>query len=389
MKRSNENTMIKENKRSKNGDHDGDRIKTRQRQVNLIELITMPSTYISNKIIKHLDTKSIAALGLCCKPLRTSTEFYLKLRQEHEIEVIESDTSQVKQKTMTQFGFGSPNTRNKFKDEPIYGWQLGQERFSTDWLYWRKFREMTMDSTRANKKKNSYAEWFMQLERVVKNSRPKQTISNLGAQSIKKTKHQSNDHEITWSNEKIILKELAKPEEEDVAHDLLGTDNQRFRITDCVVLNEWIIAKADERSTGETFPEVIMINKYGKKRLKFQSDNLEGLTKEAISNKSIIQRIGIQLDECERIGWSFERPPLPKMFGDKSKSKRKLHNGTEITIRTSFEQNLADRIITFNTSSRWTISSATPDAYPSMTHVRSRFNWTITRDRVDNVHIIE
>ena len=380
MKRRENCSINRDNKRMRN--NDADVLKnTRNKQLNLKELMDIPSTYIFEKIVKNLDTKSIVALGQSCKSMSRRTEECLKSRYAFEYDLLKAEIPIQNKHSVTKFGYGSPDPEQINTKKRLDGWRLGQEKFCKDWRYWRKLSELL--STKIKKiKMNNYKKWFSYVDKSVEKARVKQKTMEPYRKGDKQRKHLSNDHEITWSDKGIFLKELAKPEKDQKIQNLLGTDNDRFRITDCVVMDEWIIAKAEERASGETFPEVIMINKYSEKRLKFQSDNLDELTKEAIKNKSIIRRLGIHLEECQRIGWSFEKPPIPKVFGEKRNKRRQ--NDSEVTIRTSFEQNTINRIITFNASSVWTIMSDGPEEFPSLTHYKSKFNWTIQRNQNDS-----
>ena len=385
MKRRETCSINRDNKRMRNNDADVLKNK-RNNQLNLKELMDIPSTYIFEKIVKNLDTKSIVALGQSCKSMSRKTEECLKSRYAFEYDLLKAESqnnSSQNKHSVTKFGYGSPDPEQINTKKRLDGWRLGQEKFCKDWRYWRKLSELLSTKIQKSTTIENFKKWFSYVDKSVEKSRVKRKIMEHYRKGDKQRKHRSNDHEITWSDKGIFLKELAKPEEDQKIQDLLGTDNDRFRITDCIVMDEWIIAKAEERASGETFPEVIMINKYSEKRLKFQSDNLDELTKEAIKNKSIIRRLGIHLEECQRIGWSFERPPIQKVFGEK-RSKRRPNNDSEVTIRTSFEQNTINRIITFNASSVWTIMSDGPEEFPSLTHSKSKFNWTITRNQNDS-----
>ena len=382
MKRRHTNTIKIENKRLKsNMKYEG--MLENSKQISFMDLINIPTTYIFDKIAKNLDTRSILALGQTCKSIEEKTENCFRKRHAFETDLVLSESKNETNRSTSVLGYGSPEIGRTNKGEASYGWRLGQERFCKNWMYWRKLRELLITQVRSIGEQNNYTRWFSHLEQLVNKRRSKQRTVERDLKSKKQKKHRSNDHEITWSNEGLFLKELAKAEEYNKEYDLLGIDNDRFRILDCIVLDEWIIAKAEEYTLGRTFPEVIMINKYGTERLKFQSDNLDELTKEAIKDKPTIRRLEIQLQNCQRIGWSFERPPIQKAFGERNRSSRRAKQGSQVTIRTTYEQDTDTRIVTFNISSKWIVNSRGFEDFPSLTHRVSKINWTITRNKYD------
>lgn len=138
MKRRETCSINRDNKRMRNNDADVPKNK-RNKQLNLKELMDIPSTYIFQKIVKNLDTKSIVALGQSCKSMSRKTEECLKSRYAFEYDLLKAEMSLQNKHSVTKFGYGSPDPEQINTKKRLDGWRLGQEKFCKDWRYWRNW----------------------------------------------------------------------------------------------------------------------------------------------------------------------------------------------------------------------------------------------------------
>ena len=356
-----------------------------EQESDFVLLISTPSTFIFEKVVKTLDTESIWSLGSTCRIMMDMVNEICKERFKNEINMAYNKTRDTKPEKRA--GFGSPKVTEKLNGRPLTGWRLGQSRFSRNWMYWRKFRERIRPSINGQIRYNVGIKWFRRLEYDVRKQKSavlKREKKSTSHQLCKGKQQVTNDHRVYWSKGEIIVEELAKADKQkDRFWNILGEDYNRFRPLDAVKIGNWILMKTHIIGSGTIYPELIMVNLYSQARSKFQSDNLDLMTKAAIRHKSCLTTMNVQLETCEMINWNFEQKPVEKTFGKRMPPKGMTEKLNTVTIRSSYQFGDQGSPITFNTSCEWEIQEENDEASPVMKLVKSKINWILLRQNRD------
>ena len=375
MKRKAQNTEFLEEKRIKLTESGDQQITVFCLQ--LTDIVNMSSTYIFEKIAIGLDTRSIAALGGTCKLLRDKAIGVLQERLDREQNLIEKDCTGPLESN--RIGYGSPyDNKGQDKTSPK-GWRLGQKRHCKQWYYWRMIRKICQRTESIDPEET--ISLFLRLEYDANKNQHANVQQVFGAVNkyFSRTKiFKSTDHEVSWMDKKILVKELAKSTGDDGEFwNALGADETKYDPIDAVIVRDWIFIRAQIKNTEIMYPEIIMVNLYSQDHTRYCTDNMIDRIKQAIANRSALRRINAFPEEYNPITWGFERPNMPKILGKKNSGRRVTE---DLITRTSFSVNNENTFITFNASCRWSIEATGKDTTPTLLYQKSRVNWIITRD---------